>query len=354
MKNLAITLILVLSVAIAPTPALAQTNTGPTPGSFWYGIATTFENINLFFTFNAEKKTEKALTYAERRLMQAKTAADSQNAEAIEIALADYETKVNLASESSKKIRNNERAEKLLTSIADNVIKHQETLSEVLEKVPEEAREAIAKAIEVSKRGQEEATRQIAELKGEVEQLRQEIAELKAKDGERKQKIEELSKQKTESSALQPKAVVPQTQTAPTQKAETTQSQTVPKIETPKTTMITLPNGAVVEMDANGNIIRTIVAAPTPSYTPQPQPVPQYTPPSQPSVKTPNSNLADLRVNLDSISNNSYLSYSSKKGRQEIAIQDWMGQNVADFSIPSYVTEFNVLVTSYGFFYLAQ
>jgi len=180
MKKLTILSILFISLAfVVPTPALAQTDAGPTPGSFWYGITTTFENVNLFFTFNSEKKAEKALSYAERRLEQAKAAAEGENSKAVEIALTDYEAKIALASESSKKIKDNERAKKLLTSIADNTSRHQEALSGVLEKVPEEAREAIVRAIEVSKRGQEEATRQIVELKGEIEQLRQEIAELK-------------------------------------------------------------------------------------------------------------------------------------------------------------------------------
>ena len=122
--------ILFISLAfVVPAPALAQTEAGPTPGSFWYGITTTFENVNLFFTFNSEKKVEKALSYAERRLAQAKAATESENSKAVEIALADYEAKINLATESSKKIKDNERAEKLLTSIADNTTKHQEELS---------------------------------------------------------------------------------------------------------------------------------------------------------------------------------------------------------------------------------
>jgi len=225
MKNLAVTLIFALFVAITPASALAQTDTGPTPGSFWYGISTTFENINLFFTFNAEKKAEKALNYAERRLAQAASAAENENVEAVETALADYETKINLASASSKKIKDGARAEKLLTSIADNTTKHQETLSEVLEKVPEEAREAIAKAIEVSKRGKEEATRQITELKGEVEQLRQELAELRAKEEKRETEIEEANPQTDE---IKPQTTQSTKSTVPPVSESATPSKTVP------------------------------------------------------------------------------------------------------------------------------
>ncbi len=51
------------------------------------------------------------------------------------------------------------------------------------------------------------------------------------------------------------------------QVADLTQKVNQPKVETPKTSVVTLPNGAVVEMDANGNIIRTITAAPQQTYT---------------------------------------------------------------------------------------
>lgn len=63
------------------------------------------------------------------------------------------------------------------------------------------------------------------------------------------------------------------------QVADLTQKVSQPKVEAPKTSVITLPNGAVVEMDASGNIIRTITAAPQQTYiapapTTQNQPAP--------------------------------------------------------------------------------
>jgi len=50
-----------------------------------------------------------------------------------------------------------------------------------LEKVPKEAKEAIQKAIEVSKKLQEEATKQVVELKGEIKKLKNEVTELNKK-----------------------------------------------------------------------------------------------------------------------------------------------------------------------------
>src|SRR3989344_1391627 len=46
------------------------------------------------------------------------------------------------------------------------------------------------------------------------------------------------------------------------QVADLTQKVSQPRVEPPKTSVITLPSGAIVEMDANGNVIRTITAAP--------------------------------------------------------------------------------------------
>ncbi len=66
-----------------------------------------------------------------------------------------------------------------------------------------------------------------------------------------------------------------------------------PKVEAPKTSVITLPSGAVVEMDANGNVIRTITAAPQQTYT-----APAPTTQSQP---TPAANSAPTSRTLEAL-----------------------------------------------------
>src|SRR3989344_7859489 len=68
------------------------------------------------------------------------------------------------------------------------------------------------------------------------------------------------------------------------QVSDLTQKVGQPKVETPKTSVVTLPSGAVVEMDANGNVIRTITAAPQQTYI-----APAYTPPSNPTNSSSNS-----------------------------------------------------------------
>lgn len=298
MKKYTISLLLLITlIVVAPASASAQTNTGPTPGSFWYGITTTFENVNLFFTFNSEKKAEKALGYAEKRLAQVEAAAESENPEALETALANYETKINLASESSKKIKDSERAEKLLTLIADNTSKHQEVLSVVLENVPEEAREAIMRAIEVSKKERDEAMQKIAELKGDVEKLKEEVEDLRAKDEERQKVIDELNKQREGS--------VPKTIQTPTPSQPTT---------TPETASGTVPATPAEPKPRTSEPVEPATPA-TPI-----QPITPTPPPSPPSTSVPNDTIGhwkfdegEGKVAYDSSGNNNSGTLSTER-----------------------------------------
>jgi len=235
---------------------------GVKPGSLFYFFDTAFENIGLFFTFNPEKKAQKALEHADERLAEAEESANENNPKAVEKAMTGYEEEISLATEKSKELKDDKKAEELLNIVSENTAKHQEVLRGVLEKVPEEAKQAILNAIEVSKRGQEEAIRQIAELKGEIEKLKKEVEELKKETDD--QRADEVEKLKKEVEALKKQGVI---QSAPKQPTTITQNLQVEKKSEEKPKTVTLPNGAIVEMDASGNIIRTIKEAPQQVYT---------------------------------------------------------------------------------------
>src|SRR3989338_6695911 len=190
MKKLSflISLLLLTAVFTAPLSVSAAQNAGIKPGSFFYGFVTTFEKVNLFFTFNPEKKAEKAIKYAEKHLAEAEAVAGDKNSNAVKTAISGYEENIALAAEASKKVKDETKVENLLNLIAENTSKHQTILSDVLSKVPDEAREAITKAIEASKKGQEEALKQIQELNktitgqsAEIEALRKEVEALKSR-----------------------------------------------------------------------------------------------------------------------------------------------------------------------------
>lgn len=263
-------LFLLVAAFVVPVFASAATSAGVTPGSFWYFFDTASEKVALFFTFNPENKAKKALEYADERLAEIESIAEEKNPDAVKAAIADYEGNVALATEKSKEVKDKGQAESLFNSIENSASRNQEVLSAVLIKVPEEARAAIAQAIEASKRGQEEAARQIADLKGEVEKLKQEVAELKQeKDGQRVSEIERLRKevealkqsQAQQSKSVETKVVdkvvekiVEVPRATPAQPAVLQQEKT--------SRIITLPNGAVVEIGEDGNIVRTIKEAP--------------------------------------------------------------------------------------------
>src|SRR3989344_2318088 len=144
--------ILFISLAfVVPMQASAATNAGLKPGSFFYFFDTTFENISLFFTFDSENKAKKALGYADERLAEIEAIAEEKNPNAVKTAIANYESNMSLATEKSKDVKDKGQAESLLTLIADNTSKHQEVLTNVLGKVPEEAKEAITQAIEAGR-----------------------------------------------------------------------------------------------------------------------------------------------------------------------------------------------------------
>ena len=213
-KFLKILLLINLAIFLAPNFTFAATPAGLTPNSPFYFLDTLFERVSLAFTFNPEKKATKALLFAEERLAEALTDTSDDNPEVIGTLMTNYQDNVALATEKSKEIKDEKKAEELLNKIADDTTKHQEILTEVLAKVPEIAKEAIIKAFEASKRGQEEALKQIAELRKEIVELKQEVAALKKQQNikpvssantpdqptisELKKEIEELKKQTTE------------------------------------------------------------------------------------------------------------------------------------------------------------
>ena len=196
--------------------ASTDTDPGIKPGSFLYIFDTTFEKIGLFFTFSPEEKARKALTYADERLAEAKEVANDNNTKAIEEAMDGYEKEISLATEKSEELKDDKKKEELLNIISENTAKHQESLAVVLDKVPDGAKEAILKAIEVSKRGQEEALKQVGELQKEVVGLKQKVAELeeeikndessKAEELKNKEKDQEIEKARLEAEMAKAKA----------------------------------------------------------------------------------------------------------------------------------------------------
>ncbi len=178
--------VVLASVLTVPYFAFAAPGAGIKPDSAFYFFDIVFERIGLFFTFNPEGKIQKALAHAEERLAEAEAVALANKPEAISRAMEEYQSRISLATERAREVDNEDQSEKLLTTIAESTAKHQEVLAEVHNKVPEEAKKAIEKAIEVSIGGREEVLKHVQELKEippktqeEIDALREEIESLK-------------------------------------------------------------------------------------------------------------------------------------------------------------------------------
>jgi len=174
---------------------LAQNNDLPSPGltpdSPFYFLKSWKESIQTFFTFGAENKAKQFLHLAEVRLAEYQKMIEKGKTEIAEKTLEKYEKQLNHALEKAEEAKEGGKdVEELAALIAEKTLKHQEVLVEIFDKVPEQAKTAIQKAIEASKKGSEEAVKAVSgtkkdELFQEIERIEPKLEEkgIKISDG---------------------------------------------------------------------------------------------------------------------------------------------------------------------------
>lgn len=161
MKQLFILPLLLL--ALVAIPASAQETDLPDPGTLpgeaFYFLDMLSEGIGNIFTFGEVAKAERAFALAEERLAEAEALTGQGKAEQAVEATARYEEKLAEAQAKAAEARQNGKdVAEVEAQIAAATSKHQAVLAEVLEKVPEEAKAAIERAMEAAGRGGETAT----------------------------------------------------------------------------------------------------------------------------------------------------------------------------------------------------
>ncbi|MBM3199424.1 hypothetical protein FJZ53_00705 [Candidatus Woesearchaeota archaeon] len=167
--------------------------TGITPDSFFYGFKKFFEGIDMFFTFDDVAKAEKHAKYAELRLAEAKEMAEKGKPEFVDDLVGEYEDNLEKANEIARiaqQVGKNVTKVTDLVAIATSI--HLDVLENVLEKVPEQAKASIQRAITSSKRGNEEALSALekaqpekaAEIHFRIAEKRLTKAQEKADEGE--------------------------------------------------------------------------------------------------------------------------------------------------------------------------
>jgi len=184
-KKLFLVLLAAVLLFAGVAQAQTQTNDLPEPGmlpdSPFYFLKSWSEGIGTFFTFGDVAKTERFSHLAEVRLSEAKALVEKGKQDIAEKAVLRYQDQLEAAlTKAAEAKAKGLDTDEVLAKVAEATLKHQEVLAEVYEKVPEQAKETIQRAMEVGMRGHEEALQAISGKKREevmekVEEKRQEV-----------------------------------------------------------------------------------------------------------------------------------------------------------------------------------
>ncbi len=152
-------------------------SSGILPDSTFYFLKSWKESIQTFFTFGAENEAEQYLHLAEVRLAEYQKMIENKKLEIARKTLEKYERQLNWALEKAEEAKEKGKdVKKLKEEIGEKILRHQEVLIEVLNKVPEEAKKGIENAIEMSQKGFENAIQAVTgEKKEELERKAEEV-----------------------------------------------------------------------------------------------------------------------------------------------------------------------------------
>lgn len=166
---------------------LAQTTELPDPGILpdnpFYFLKSFFEEMGTFFTIGELAKTERFLNLAEKRLAEAKALAEKGKSEVAERTMNRYREQLGWALTKAEQARmKGLNTDEILTKVSEATLRHQSVLIDVYERVSEQAKPAIERAMENSMRGHEEALKAISgekreEINSQMERNREEIRE---------------------------------------------------------------------------------------------------------------------------------------------------------------------------------
>lgn len=167
MRRISLIVTLLVLVAFVGTVLAQETELpepGLTPDSPFYFLETISEGIGTFFTFGHLKKAERYVALAAERIAEAEAVVEKGKSELAQKTLERYESQLNKALARAERAKNQgEAVESVTKNVAEVTTKHLAVLEEVLEKVPQVAKEGILKAKAASINGQQNALKFLAE-----------------------------------------------------------------------------------------------------------------------------------------------------------------------------------------------
>ena len=140
---------------------------------------TAFEKTNLFFTFSAEKKAKKALENAEERLAEAEESASENKPEAVSEAMENYQENISLAEMEAKAIKRRNKNESPAFNNRQQYFQTSRNFDGSFSQSSGTSQRGHPKAIEASKKGQEEAMKEIIGARKRSFEIKQEIKQEK-------------------------------------------------------------------------------------------------------------------------------------------------------------------------------
>ncbi|HDY72664.1 MAG TPA: hypothetical protein ENH90_00655 [bacterium] len=126
---------------------------GLLPDNVFYFLKTWKEQIQLFFTFDAEKKAEQYIHLADVRLAEYQKMIEKGKEEIAQRVLAKYEKQLGHALSKAKELQNKGKDNQdLFQKIEDTTVKHISVLEKNMANVSENAKKGLEKALESSKK----------------------------------------------------------------------------------------------------------------------------------------------------------------------------------------------------------
>ncbi|HLD96216.1 MAG TPA: DUF5667 domain-containing protein [Patescibacteria group bacterium] len=130
-------------------------NPGITPDSPFYFLDTLGEQIELFLSFSPTAKAERATQIAAEKAAEVEAMIEENKPDAVETAATRYGELISLAAQSIRE--SEDRAAAVAALVAQATSIHLTVLTGLLDKVPEQARNAIENALTKSENGAQSA-----------------------------------------------------------------------------------------------------------------------------------------------------------------------------------------------------
>jgi len=161
------------------------------PDNPFYFLRVWYEKIITFISFGDAKKAERYNELAQKRLQQAEEMAKKGKEKITNKLLKEYEKLLDKALKKADQLKKRaeekvkekikqeakKKLDQVVEKVSESTLKNQEILLRVYELVPEDAREAIKKVIEITKMGYERAVDSVSGIK--KEELMQKAEDIK-------------------------------------------------------------------------------------------------------------------------------------------------------------------------------